>query len=103
MASGGVASVAAGTEVTAIFAEDGTVAGSGGCNTFNGTYTVDGAGIAFGPIASTKMACEQPAMDQETTFFAALAASSTYAISGDELELRDPDGALQVGFRATAP
>lgn len=98
-----VTGLAAGTEVTAIFAEDGTVAGSGGCNNFNGTYTIDGAGIAFGPIASTKMACEQPAMDQETAFLAALAASSTYAISGDELELRDADGALQVGFRATAP
>jgi heat shock protein HslJ len=96
-----VQSLVAGTEVTAIFAEDGTVAGSGGCNSFNGTYTVDGAGIAFGPVASTKMACEQAVMDQETAFFAALAASSTYAISGDALELRDADGALQVGFTAT--
>jgi heat shock protein HslJ len=97
---GGVESLAAGTEVTATFAEDGTVSGSGGCNRFNGSYEVDGSAISFGPIASTKMACEEPAMGQETAFLAALAASTTYAISGDALELRDDTGALQVGFTA---
>lgn len=98
-----VQSVAAGTTVTAVFTEDGKVTGNGGCNTFNGSYTVDGATIAFGPVMSTKMACEQPAMDQEAAFLAALGNASTYAISGDKLELRDAGGALQVGFVATTP
>lgn len=95
---GGVESVGAAPAVTATFGEDGTVTGSGGCNNYNGTYEMDGTSISFGPIASTKMACD--ALEQETAFFAALAASTTYAISGTTLELRDGDGALQVSFSA---
>jgi heat shock protein HslJ len=95
---GGVESVAATPAVTATFGEDGTVTGNGGCNNFNGTYEVDGTSISFGPIASTKMACD--VLEQESAFFAALAASTTYAINGETLELRDADGALQVGFSA---
>ena len=98
---GGVESVVAGSELTAVFGEDGKVAGTGGCNTFSGTYTTDGTSISFGPLASTKMACPAEVMSQETAYFAALAASATYAISGDKLELRDAEGALQVGFDAT--
>lgn len=100
--AGGIDSVVAGSELTAVFAEDGTVAGTGGCNTFTGTYATDGTSISFGPLASTKMACPAEVMDQESAYFAALAASSIYAISGDRLELRDAEGALQVGFDATA-
>ncbi|MBA3742975.1 META domain-containing protein [Sporichthya sp.] len=36
---------------------DGKVSGSDGCNRFNGTATIAGDTITFGPIASTKMAC----------------------------------------------
>lgn len=97
---GGVESVT-GAEVTAVFGGGGSVAGSGGCNTYNGPYTVDGATIAIGPLVATRMAC--PTLDQETAFFAALEASTTFAISGDTLELRDDAGALQVSFAAAAP
>ena len=38
--TGGVASIVAGTTITAIFAAPGTVTGSGGCNDYNGPYTV---------------------------------------------------------------
>jgi heat shock protein HslJ len=98
---GAVESVAGDAEVTAIFGGGGSVAGNGGCNTYNGPYTVDGSAIAIGPLMSTKMAC--PTLDQETAFLAALAASTTFVISGDTLELRDDEGALQVSFTAAAP
>ena len=71
-----VVSPATGTTVTLVFGTDGTVSGSGGCNTYNGNVAVDGDAISFGPLVSTQMACPQPVMDQETQFFAALAASS---------------------------
>lgn len=96
----GVASVT-GDEVTAIFGGGGSVAGNGGCNTYDGPYTVDGTAIAIGPLVATRMAC--PVLDQETAFFAALEASTTFAISGDALELRDDEGTLQVSFTAAAP
>lgn len=98
--SGGVVSVT-GSEVTAVFGGGGSVAGNGGCNTFNGPYTTDGDIIAIGPLVTTRMAC--PELDQETAFLAALEAATTYAISGDTLELRDDSGALQVSFTAAAP
>ena len=100
--TGAVASVVAGSTVTAIFAEDGTVAGSGGCNTYNGTYTVDGAALDFGPLVATKMACaDQAVSQQESSYFAALDKVATFGFNGDRLELRAADGALQVEYRAT--
>jgi heat shock protein HslJ len=100
--TGAVASVVAGSKVTAVFAEDGTVSGSGGCNTYNGPYKVDGASIEIGPLASTMMMCADPAVgQQETSYFAALDKAATYAFSGDRLQLRAVDGALLVEYRAT--
>ena len=102
--TGATASVVAGSEVTAIFAEDGTVTGNGSCNTYNGTYTADGATMSFGPIMSTKMACADDATtQQEANYFAALDKVTNYAFSGDNLELRAADGALQVSYKATMP
>lgn len=100
--TGAVASVVAGSTVTAVFAEDGTLSGSGGCNTYNGPYEVDGASIEIGPLASTMMMCADPAVgQQETSYFAALDNAATYAFNGDRLQLRAVDGALLVEYRAT--
>ena len=100
---GAVSSVVAGTTLTAIFAEAGTVAGSGGCNDYNGPYTSDASTIKIGPLAATRMACTSPAGvdEQETQFFAAMDAATRYTIAGSKLELRDDGGALQVSFRET--
>ena len=91
-----VVSLAADTTVTLVFGTDGTVSGSGGCNTYNGNVAVDGDAISFGPLMSTQMACPQPAMDQETQFFAALAAASSFDVKGSTLTMRDSGGATQV-------
>ena len=100
--TGAVASVVAGSTVTAVFAEDGTLSGSGGCNTYNGPYKVDGASIEIGPLASTMMMCADQAVgQQETSYFAALDKAATYAFNGDRLQLRAVDGALLVEYRAT--
>lgn len=40
------------------FNADGTVSGSDGCNRLSGSWTENGGVISFGPLASTKMACE---------------------------------------------
>ena len=47
---------AAGRAVTARFAR-GQVSGSSGCNTYGGSYAIDGEGITLGPLAGTLMAC----------------------------------------------
>jgi heat shock protein HslJ len=62
--------------------------GHGGCNTFNGSYTLDGTSITFGPIASTQMACE--ALDLETMYMAGLGDVDTVSSDGDQLTLSGP-------------
>jgi heat shock protein HslJ len=100
---GGVTSVVGGVEVTAVFAEDGNVAGSGGCNGYSASYTVDGSSIRIGPTAGTMMACADDVNTQETAYHAALVAATTFGFRDGNLELRDDGGALQVSYQATMP
>ncbi len=67
-----ITSVLAGTTLTAEFGKDGNLSGNSGCNTYNGTYTVTDDQIQIGPLATTRMACPQEIMDQETQYLAAL-------------------------------
>jgi heat shock protein HslJ len=102
---GGVVSVMAGTEMTADFGSDGQLAGNAGCNSYNASYSTSGDSITVGPAASTRMFCGEPegVMDQESQYLAALSTASTYAISGDQLELRTADGALAVSLQQAMP
>ena len=67
------------------------LSGSGGCNRLMGAYTLDGASLSFGKVASTMMACVD-GMEQEQAFFAALEAVRSWVIQGDQLELLGEDG-----------
>jgi len=73
---------------------DTDVSGTGGCNTFSGTYTTDGDTISFGPLASTMMACEPPVMEQETVYLAALDGATAYTVDGDTLTISGDAGTL---------
>lgn len=89
--------------VTISFGDDGTVSGSGGCNTFTGSYsTTDDGQIEFGAIASTLMACDDALMKTEQQFFAALDQAATFTVEGTTLNLRDADGATQVNLTLTS-
>lgn len=64
------------------------VSGSTGCNRLMGTYTTSGAGITFGPLATTRMAC--PPNSPEAGLMAALGSQTlTYQLSTDTLTLLD--------------
>jgi heat shock protein HslJ len=93
-----VTSLLAGTTLTAEFGKDGNLSGNSGCNTYNGTYTVTGDQIKIGPLATTRMACPQEIMDQETQYLAALQSAATYRVEGTGMELRTPEDALAVNF-----
>jgi heat shock protein HslJ len=85
------------SEITAEFAE-GQVAGSAGCNTYTGPYTSTRAAgkntIRIGPLTSTMMACDEPVMDQEGLYLAALEAATEYTIEGFSLSITYPGGTL---------
>ena len=95
-----VVGILEGTEITAIFDEDGTLSGSAGCNNYVAGYTTDGNQITIGPAASTMMFCAEPegVMEQETAYLAALATAATYSINGQVLEMRTAADALALRF-----
>lgn len=94
---GGVVSVLAGTQLTALFGDEGRISGDSGCNMYMGPYSTAGRTISIGPLASTRRAClSAEANNQEQAFLAALARATRYDLTGDRLSLRDDDGALQV-------
>ena len=82
---------------TISFSGDGTVDGNAGCNTFSGSYTADGSNLTFGPLASTKMACEGAKGTLETAFLGAIQATTTYEIT-DAGELKLTSGATTLTF-----
>lgn len=92
-------------QMTITFDAEGRVAGSGGCNRYFGPVTIGGNTIRFGNLASTKMACTPALMDQEQTFFDALAATRSYRLDdgGETLVFLDENGGLLIRFRSLTP
>jgi heat shock protein HslJ len=100
-ASQAVSSTIAGTKVTALF-DTGSVSGSGGCNTYHGAYESTGSSLTFGPVASTLKMCEGDLSAQERQYFAALDATASFAIDGDQLTLSDDSGQMLLQFSGKA-
>jgi heat shock protein HslJ len=65
------------------FDAGGNVSGSTGCNNVSGSFAVDGAALTFGPLATTRMACEENLMAQETAVLQALAGVSGWEIDSE--------------------
>jgi putative lipoprotein len=82
----------ANTTITASFDGAGVLSGAGGCNSYSGGYTVEGASLQIGQIASTAMACEAAVMDQEQAYFAALAQAATFELGDGQLVIFDAGG-----------
>lgn len=66
--------------------------GYAGCNTFRGTYTVDGATLKFGPMISTKKACGGPLDEIEFSMHQALGSVTGFTIADGALSLTGEDG-----------
>jgi heat shock protein HslJ len=82
---------------------DGQAGGTGGCNTWFGEYTLDGAALSFGPIGSTQMFCEGAGSEVEAAYFANLGLVASWVSDGGSLTLGDAEGnALLVYVSAPA-
>ena len=75
-----------------------SVGGHAGCNSFTGTYGTNGDVVRVSQLATTRIACDQPVMDQETAFLAALQGVARIDSRGTQLNLEDRDGHLLVGL-----
>ena len=66
--------------------EESRITGNGGCNTFNGSFTLKpGNRISFSKTISTMMMCAN--MDTEAKLYQVLEMADNYTISGDKLVL----------------
>lgn len=60
-------------QITIAFSPDGRIAGTTGCNSFTGGYTLTGEGLSLQPAGVTMMACPEALMAQEGQMLDALA------------------------------
>ena len=74
-------------QATLAFAEAGKVSGKGSCNRFFGPAKIDGNAIHLGPLGSTRMACPEAVMNQETKYLNALQAVERFEWKGPYLLL----------------
>lgn len=82
----------AGRHAPALRFDAGRVAGSGGCNRFNGRYELAGDALTLSPLAATRMACPAEIMKKEQAFFAMLAEVRRAELGDGGLELKDAGG-----------
>jgi copper homeostasis protein (lipoprotein) len=80
--------------------EENRVQGATGCNRIIGSYERSDAGLRFGAVATTRMACGDDA-EQEQALLQALEATRRFTITGSHLELLADDGRLLARFEAT--
>ncbi|MFE9631547.1 META domain-containing protein [Streptomyces sp. NPDC006463] len=74
-------------------AADGTASGVLGCNRFSAKATVEASTLTFGPVTSTRMACEGPAGEIERALTGLFGSGPlSWKIQGQALTLTAPDG-----------
>jgi heat shock protein HslJ len=81
-----------GSLITLIMA-NGQAAGYGGCNSYGGSYLVEGDSITFGEMVRTERACEdQQITEQEGRYLQALDSVARFERTDNLLILSDADG-----------
>jgi heat shock protein HslJ len=97
--SGAETPVIEGSSITLEFEEKGQLGGSGGCNSYGGTYEMQGNTLAIKSITSTLMACADGQItQQEQQYFGALQSATGFEISGDNLTILYEDGQSKLNF-----
>jgi heat shock protein HslJ len=70
------------------------VGGNTGCNTYGGNFEFSNDTLTIGQLVTTLVACEEPIMAQERAYLDALQTATNYSITGDQLTITYPGGAL---------
>ena len=65
-------------QATLAFPEAGKVAGNGSCNRFFGIMEINGNNIKLSPLGSSRMACAEAVMNQETKYLQMLQAAERF-------------------------
>lgn len=75
-----------------VFTDQGSVAGSGGCNNYKGGYTLKDGRISFPPLATTMKMCVPALSDQEQRFFQSLGKPQAVEFENGLLKLVPEEG-----------
>jgi heat shock protein HslJ len=86
-----VSTLVKGTSITALFAKDGNLTGSAGCNDYFATYKTTGDALSLTPIGTTRKFCAEPAgvMDQEILYISQLQNTTSFTIKDNILTMMD--------------
>ena len=86
----------AGEELTLSIDETFRASGYSGCNSWSATiYPVKGQRLAMGPVALTRNTCAAPRVALERAFLTALHAGPSWDLTGADLVVKGPRGALR--------
>ncbi len=99
--TGKMVPLVAGSEITLMIAENGTVSGKAGCNLYGGSITVqEGGTVSLSPLVSTRMYCNSPdgVMDQESLYLGTFGKTTRLSVDNSVLTAFGPDGATLVTF-----
>ena len=92
------------SESTSMQFDKGRLSGSDGCNRYSTSYAVSDGRLKVGPnIASTRMACPQPILEEARTFIEILGRTAGYRRDGERMNLLDGDGRPLAAFRKAEP
>ncbi len=101
---GTITPVLNGTTVSAKFSPDGTLTGSGGCNSYSARYMVRDTVIVVSRVAATSLACEDNnATFQEMRYFASIEDAAFFRVSDRVLTLYGTDGKPLLVFSPAQP
>lgn len=82
------------------FAETGDITGHTGCNAFRGSFVAGATALRIGPLAMTRMACQDESRNQlERALVAALETVEAQQVEGGVLRLFDNGGAIRLLLR----
>ena len=85
---------------TTLFLSGGEVVGNAGCNSYFGSYEIDGDALTFpNPFGVTLKMCDDATMAVEDAYLPLLQDTATWAIDDEgALSLADADGAVQLVY-----
>lgn len=90
------------TQVRLNFTKDGSIGAQAGCNSFGGTYRLEGAVLRIDGGGMTEMGCDPDRMAQDDWLFGLLGSGPTISLAGNELIVRSGDTVITLIDREIA-
>ena len=78
-----------GIEITLNIHPNGKLGGNSGCNVYGGEHSFENGKPKIGDLISMQMACEEPSMQFERTFFETLRSASRFSVVDGKLTVTD--------------